>query len=298
VLDPDTELVIVTAYSDIDPQNIADRLLPPDKLLYLLKPLHPPEIRQFASALGAKWSAERQLRDIQAGLAIQVKERTAELEKTNEQLKREIAERTRAEEELKHTLGRLRKAMDGAIHAMALTVEVRDPYTSGHQRRVANLARAMATEMGLSAVQIDGIRFAGIIHDIGKISVPSEILSKPGQLSETEFNLIKIHSQVGYDILRKIEFDWPVADIVYQHHERMDGSGYPLGLSGEAILIEARTISVADVVEAMASYRPYRPMLGIDKALEEISQKKGSLYDPLVVEACLKVFEKRAFKFE
>lgn len=297
-LDPYIEIVIVTAYSDIDPKEIAQRIPPDDKLLYIQKPFHPQEIRQFASALSAKWYAERQLRNIYSELEIQVKQRTAELLATNEQLKYEITERRRAEEEFQHTLGKLRKAMDGVIHAMAFTVEVRDPYTSGHQRRVSDLARAIATEMGLTERQIDGIRFAGIIHDIGKISLPAEILSKPGQLTEIEFNMIKIHSQVGYEILRQIEFDWPIAQIVHQHHERVNGSGYPLGLSGEEILMEARTIGVADVVEAMASHRPYRPALGIEVALEEISRNKGILYDPQVVDACLKVFTEKRFSFK
>ncbi len=188
--------------------------------------------------------------------------------------------------------------MRGTIQAMAMTVEKRDPYTAGHQRRVANLARAIAKEMGLSKEQIAGIRMAGIIHDLGKISVPAEILSKPGELTKNEFEIAKEHAQVGYEILNEIEFPWPVAQIVYQHHERMDGSGYPNGLSGEDIILEARILGLADVVEAMASHRPYRPALGIDKALEEIQQNRGTLYDPEVVDACLKIFNKKGFKFE
>jgi len=211
---------------------------------------------------------------------------------------KDITNRKRDEKELQDTLKQLRKAMRGTIQAMAMTVEKRDPYTAGHQRRVANLARAIGKEMGLSKEQIAGIRMAGIIHDLGKISVPAEILSKPGELTKNEFEIAKEHAQVGYDILNKIEFPWPVAQIVYQHHERMDGSGYPNGLSGEDIILEARILGLADVVEAMAAHRPYRPALGIDKALEEISKNKGVLYDPEVVDACLKVFTEKNFRFE
>ncbi len=210
----------------------------------------------------------------------------------------DITERKRAEEELQYTLEKLREALGGIIQTVALTVETRDPYTAGHQRRVSDLARAIATEMGLSAEQIDGVRMAGAIHDLGKISIPAEILSKPGQLDNLQYGLIQTHSQVGYDILKTIEFPWPVAQIVLQHHERLDGSGYPRGLPGEDIMLEARILAVADVVEAMASFRPYRPALGIDKALEEISHNRGVLYDSEVVDACLKLFTAKRFKFE
>ena len=209
-----------------------------------------------------------------------------------------IIERKQTEGELRHTLEKLRKALDATIQAIALTVEARDSYTAGHQRRVANLARAIATEMGLSKEQIDGIRMAGIIHDIGKISIPAEILSKPGRLDDLQYGLIQAHSQIGYDILKTVDFPWPVAQMVLQHHERIDGSGYPQGLSGEDIMLEARILVVADVVEAMASFRPYRPALGIDKALAEISQNRGILYDPEAVDACLKLFTEKRFKLE
>ena len=210
----------------------------------------------------------------------------------------DITMRKKYENELKDTLKELRKVLRGTIQAMALTVETRDPYTAGHQRRVADLARSIAKEMGFSRNKIAGIRMAGVIHDIGKIAIPSEILSKPGPLSKAEFELIKNHPQAGYDILKPIKFPWPVAQIVLQHHERMDGSGYPRGLSGEEILMEARILGVADVVEAMASHRPYRATLGIDKALEEISINKGKLYDVEVVDACLKLFKENGFKFK
>jgi PAS domain S-box-containing protein/putative nucleotidyltransferase with HDIG domain len=209
----------------------------------------------------------------------------------------DISERKHIESELQKTTANLRRSLGSLINVIATTVEVRDPYTSGHQKRVANLARTIATEMGLPRERIEGIRIAGVIHDIGKISVPADILSKPGKLTEVEFALIRTHAEVGYEILKEIEFPWPVAQIVYQHHERLDGSGYPRGLRDGEILLEARILSVADVVEAMASFRPYRPSLGIEKALEEISLKKGVLYDPDAVEACLKIFLEHRFSF-
>ncbi|RLB08274.1 MAG: hypothetical protein DRG50_00270 [Deltaproteobacteria bacterium] len=209
----------------------------------------------------------------------------------------DISERKRAEEELRQSSEKLQRAMDGIIRAMALTTEIRDPYTAGHQQRVANLACAIAKEMGLPENKIRAIHTAAVIHDIGKIYIPAEILSKPGQLTEIELSLFKAHPQIGYDILKTIEFPWPVAQIVLQHHERMDGSGYPRGLSGEEILLEARILGIADIVEAMASHRPYRPAFGIEKALKEISEEKGILYDPEVVDACLRLFREKKFTF-
>ncbi len=173
---------------------------------------------------------------------------------------------------------------------------MRDPYTAGHQKRVTDLACAIAEEMSLSKEQIEGLQMAGLIHDVGKILVPAEILSKPGRLTEIDFSMIETHPKVGYDILKTIEFPYPVAQIVIQHHERMDGSGYPAGLTGKEILLEARILAVADVVEAIASHRPYRPALGQDKAIEEISQNRGVLYDPKAVDACLKVLSTNKVK--
>ena len=205
-----------------------------------------------------------------------------------EDLERMIVERT----------ANLQKTLDGIVRTIALTVESRDPYTAGHQKRVADLASVISKECGLSEEQIEGIRMAGTIHDLGKISVPAEVLSKPSQLSENEFNLIKDHPQVGFDILKEIEFPWPIAEIVLQHHERFDGSGYPQGLSGDEILIEARILAVADVVEAMASHRPYRPGKGLKKALAEIANHKGTSYDPDAVDACLNVFNQKKFTIQ
>ena len=193
---------------------------------------------------------------------------------------------------------KLQKSYLSTINTIAMIAEIRDPYTSGYQERVTKLAIAIAEEMGFSLDKIERLHMAGILHDIGKIGVPTEILSKPVKLSEIELSLIKTHPQVANDILKKMELPWEVSSIVLQHHERMDGSGYPFGLSGEAILLEARILAVADVVEAMASHRPYRPALGIDKALEEISQNKGILYDPEVVDTCLRLFKEKGFKFE
>ena len=184
------------------------------------------------------------------------------------------------------------------ISVLTLVVETKDPYTADHQKRVAKLAAAIAGEMGLSENQTEVIRLAGGIHDLGKISVPANILSKPDRLSEIEYNLIKIHPEAGYNILKNIDIPSPIALIVLQHHERMDGSGYPGGLKDGDIIPEARIMAVADVVEAIASYRPYRPTLGTDKALDEISKNRGVLYDPQVVDACLTLFQKKGFAFE
>ena len=210
----------------------------------------------------------------------------------------DITERVRAEEELQHTLAKLREALGGIIQTVASIVEVKDPYTAGHQRRVADLAQAIATEMGLPQEQIEGIRMTGLIHDLGKIAIPAEILSTPSRLNDIQWDMIKTHPQVGYDILKRIDFPWPVAKIVLQHHERMDGSGYPQGLSGEEIMLEARILAVADVVEAMVSHRPYRPAHSIDEALEEISRNRGILYDPEVVDACVRLFTEKGFKLK
>jgi PAS domain S-box-containing protein len=211
---------------------------------------------------------------------------------------RDITDRKRAEENLKETAEKLRNSLIGTIQAMSSMVETRDPYTAGHERRVSSLTRAIAQEMALSSDTVDTIRMGSIIHDIGKISVPAEILSKPGKLSDMEFSLIKIHSQTGYDILRDVGLPYPVAEMVLQHHERLDGSGYPQGLKNGQILLESQIIAVADVVEAIASHRPYRPALGIDVALEEIEKNKGILYDAGVVDICVKLFREKGFDFE
>jgi PAS domain S-box-containing protein/putative nucleotidyltransferase with HDIG domain len=211
---------------------------------------------------------------------------------------RDITEQKLAEDELRHNYEKLQRAMDGAVKALALLAERRDPYTAGHQQRVARLAVGIAQELGLPPEEVETLAVAGLLHDIGKVSVPTEILSKPSKLNESEFNLLRGHSRVGYDIVKTLGLPWAIDQIVLQHHERLDGSGYPHGLAGDDIILGAKILGVADVVEAMVSHRPYRAALGLDKALEEISEKKGVLYDPAVVEACLELFKEKGFSLE
>jgi PAS domain S-box-containing protein len=193
---------------------------------------------------------------------------------------------------------KLERALEDTIQAIATTIEARDPYTAGHQRRVAQLASAIAREMGLPEKRVTGVLRGAEIHDIGKIYIPSEILSRPGKLSSTEFSLIKIHPQVGYDIVKEIDFPWPVASMILQHHERLDGTGYPNGLrGGDQIILEAKILAVADVVDAMVSHRPYRAALGVDAALDEIARNRGVLYDEAVVDICLRLFREKNFDF-
>jgi len=210
---------------------------------------------------------------------------------------RDITYRVNAEHTVEESIINLQKALNGTVKALANTLESKDPYTASHQRRVVQLACALAQDLGESPHYIEGMRVMGFLHDLGKIAVPGEILSKPSRLSEYEFNLIKIHPQAGYDILRAIDFPWPVALAVLQHHERLDGSGYPHGLLGHDIIREAKILAVADVVEAIASHRPYRPALGVDQAMAEISRHQGVLYDPAVVQTCLRLFSENRFSF-
>jgi putative two-component system response regulator len=283
---PDTAIIMVTVTDDPD---VAKTALETGVYGYVIKPFEPNEVLINVENALRRRQLEIDNRLHRENLEQMVLKRTAELRESILRLKKTEKELREREERLGRTLG-------GVIQAMSMTVETRDPYTAGHQQRVADLAQAIATEMGLSRQQIEGIAMTGMIHDLGKMSVPSDILSKPTRLSEAEFAIIRTHPQVGYDILKAIEFPWPVAQILYQHHERMDGSGYPRGLSNDEILLEARIMAVSDVVEAMASHRPYRAALGIEAALEEISRKKGALYDPMVVNACLKLFKERDYK--
>ena len=209
----------------------------------------------------------------------------------------DLTVRKRNEEQLKESFGRLQRAMDGTIKALSMAVEIRDPYTAGHQVRVTELALAIARDLGFSGDRIKAIQMAGILHDIGKIYVPAEILMRPGKIDEHQIAVLRDHSQAGYEILKDIEFDHPIAQIVLQHHERLNGTGYPQGLSGEEISLDARIISVADVVESMASHRPYRPSLGVGAALKEIEENRGTLYDPEVVDVCLRLFREKGFGF-
>jgi len=257
---------------------------------YLAKPVSGKIIRKaVASAIrlkalhAEKDRLEKENLRYQKHLEKLVQERTKELGSTNAQLQR--------------SLEQLKKSFNGIINAMAITIEKRDPYTAGHQLRVAHLARAIAEKMNIIKDYVTATWMAGIIHDIGKLSIPAEILAKPTKLCVEEFSIIKKHPQTGYDILKTIDFPFPIADIVLQHHERIDGSGYPQGLMGDKLLLPSKILAVADVVEAMAHHRPYRPALGLPAALEEISNNKAILYDSDVVEACLDIFHEKSFSF-
>lgn len=209
---------------------------------------------------------------------------------------RDITERKKASDEIRESRDKLKQTLCGIIKAIGTIVEVRDPYTSGHQRRVAEISRGIAQKINLSPNDIQGIYIAALIHDLGKIAVPSEILSKPSSLSRAESELIHAHSRIGYDITERINFPWNVAEIIYQHHERIDGSGYPRGLKGDEIILGAKILAVADVVEAMASHRPYRPALGVELAVKEIMQYRNILYDGAVVDACLDLLREKDFQ--
>jgi putative two-component system response regulator len=270
---PHTAVMMVTA---VDDPAIAKTAMEIGSYGYIIKPFKHNEII------------------INVQNALRRRELEIESREHRDNLEKMVQKRTEA---LQNSLSNLRKSLEDTIRAMAMTVDSRDPYTAGHQKRVAELATAIGKDLGFSEDQLDGLRMAGVIHDLGKICVPSEILSKPGKINDYEFGLIKNHVQVGYDILKEIDFPWPIAQVVHQHHERMDGSGYLQGLCGDEILMEARVIGVADVVEAMAPHRPYRPALGIDKALEEISRNRATSYDPLVVDACMELFHSKEFQF-
>ncbi len=209
--------------------------------------------------------------------------------------RKDVVKKCFGQQAVKRTLEGLRKSVGTTIQVMISAIEMRDPYTAGHQLRVADLARAIATEMRLSSHTIDGIRMAGTIHDIGKLSIPAEILTKPSKLTKIEYSIIQEHAQSGYDILKNIQSPWPLAEMIYQHHERINGSGYPRNLKGNEIIPEARILAVADVVEAMASHRPYRASLGIEAALTEIEKNRGLLYDETVVNACLRLFREKGY---
>ncbi|OGD09667.1 MAG: histidine kinase [Candidatus Aminicenantes bacterium RBG_13_62_12] len=211
---------------------------------------------------------------------------------------RDISERVRADREIREGWARLRQALEGTIQAFAMTIEIRDPHTAGHQRRVAQLAEAIGREMGLNDEATQGLRVMGNIHDIGKIFVPVEILNKPGKISSLDYTIIQSHPQAGYDILKNIHFPWPVAKAVLQHHERLNGSGYPAGLCGEDIMLEARILSVADVVEAISANRPYRFNGELELAFREIMDNRGVLYDSRAVDACLRVFKEKNFRLD
>ncbi|MHB8723484.1 MAG: HD domain-containing phosphohydrolase [Steroidobacteraceae bacterium] len=208
----------------------------------------------------------------------------------------DVTDQRHAEQQIQLHVAQLETALMHTVGVATTLSEIRDPYTTGHERRVAELAVAIGTELGFDARRQQGLRIAGSLHDVGKMGIPSEILSKPGRLTAVEYLMVKGHAQASYEILKHVEFPWPVAQVALQHHERMDGSGYPQGLKGEEILLEARIMAVADVVEAMSSHRPYRAGLGIDKALAEIERGRGSAYDPVVADACLKLFRENGYE--
>jgi putative nucleotidyltransferase with HDIG domain len=229
-----------------------------------------------------------------------VKKQNAALMELNKNLEEKVRLKTRNLEqsarELKTSYERIQLILEGAELAMSKIVESRDPYTAGNEQQVAKIACAIARKMSLPNIQIEAIRIAGSLHDIGKIAVPSEILTKPGRLNKLEMEMVKTHAQNAYDILKTIEFPFPIAKIILQHHERIDGSGYPQGLKGEEILLEARIIGVADVLEAMSSHRPYRPTLGIESAMAEITKNRGILYDADVVDVCSRIYQEQGQK--
>jgi putative nucleotidyltransferase with HDIG domain len=241
---------------------------------------------------------EKELRLARIEIDHLVDKRTEALSRANDELHGKVLETRRSEDYLQSTLDRLERSLEGTFRALSMTLDLRDPYMAGHQHRVASLAVAIAQEMNLTGDKVEGLRFAGIIHDIGKIAAPAEILAKPGRLTKTEFQLVKDHPRIGYEMVKDIAFPWPVAHIILQHHERLDGSGYPEGLIGEAILQEARILAVADVVEAVSSLRPYRAALGLEKGLEEVRKGRGIRFDTRVVDACMKLFREGRFAFK
>jgi putative two-component system response regulator len=247
---PDTVRILLTGYADF--KNAVDAVNKGFVFRFLSKPCSPEDLKR------AVWDGVRQNELIKDGYKL-------------------------------YSLQKMKDLMDGVVEGLSTLVEVRDPYTAGHQRRVAELACAIGARMGFAPDRLEALRVAGILHDIGKIYVPSDFLNKPGRLNEQEFSIIKMHPEIGADILKSVRYDWPISDYIRQHHERMDGSGYPDGLKGEEILLEARILAVSDVIDAMRSLRPYRAGLGLPAAVEEISAQAGTLYDPDVAQRCLAI---------
>jgi putative two-component system response regulator len=300
---PETPIIMISGTGDIDDVIEAIRLGAWD---YITKPIYDMGVLEHAlNKAIERANLLRENRQYREHLESEVKkrtqkilERTQELQQANERLNKEIMERKTIETMLKNSLTSLEKTIEGSINTISSIIEMRDPYTGGHQRHVADLCRAIAMEMGFSSNPVQGIYYASLIHDIGKLAVPLEVLVKPGPISKIEMMLIKVHPQAGWEMLRKIEFPWPIAQIALQHHERMDGSGYPSGLTGDQILDESKIVAVADVVESMTFHRPYREALGIEMALQEIINNKGILYHADSVDACVKLFRENNFKFE
>ncbi|MFV0439072.1 MAG: HD domain-containing phosphohydrolase [Desulfopila sp.] len=259
-------LIFITARSDTVDKTRAFALGAVD---YITKPFHAAEVRARVRTHIALKEKKSELMDYNAELELKVQQQTVEL----------------------------KEMLDAAIHSMALMAEIRDPYTAGHQQRVASLARAIAQKMGLSSTVIKGIHIASILHDVGKTRIPVSILNRTGTLLTAEIEVIKIHPQIGFELLKNIPFPWPCAQMVFQHHERLDGSGYPLGIKGKDILLESRILAVADVTEATSSFRPYRPARGIEAALTELKKYREICYDPDVVDSCVELLESGDFTF-
>jgi HD-GYP domain-containing protein (c-di-GMP phosphodiesterase class II) len=256
------------------------------------------EILAVARDVTARREAEEALKKRGNDLEVKVQEQSNELNQLKEAFQNQVTLLAQEEEVLKSSFDKVERLLEGTIGAIAAIVQKKDPYTAGHQQRVSQLACAIGREMSLNAEQLRVIRIASLLHDLGKVFIPAEFLSKPGKLNEIEFRMVKAHPDADYEILKAIDFSCDIADIVRQHHERLDGSGYPSGLKGDAIHLESKIIAVADVVEAMVSSRPYRPALGVDAAMKEIENGKGTLYDPVAVDACVKLFHEGEFTFE
>ena len=288
---PDAVRILLTGYADTD--AIIDAVNKGGIHLYFTKPWREEElIAHIKQSLSQTELLMENRRLVE--LTKKQNEDLVELNKTlEEKVKQKTSDLLAKAEELNVSYEKVQIMLDGTVKTMSKIVETRDPYASGHEAKVAIISCKIAEEMRLSKEQIEAIHIAATLHDIGKISVPSEILTKPGRLSDLEMEIIKTHCRVAYDILKTIKFPYPVADIILQHHERMNGSGYPQGLKGESILLEARIIGTADVIDAMASHRPYRPALGVDVAMEEIVNCKGKLYDSAVVDICVSIYKTR-----
>ena len=287
---PDAVRILLTGYADSD--SIIEAINKGGVHLYFTKPWHEEEILLHIkqSLFKVEILAENKI------LVKLIKDKNKELVALNKTLEKKAEEKTKdlliQTEKLKESYKKSQLILDGIVKTLSKIIETRDPYTAGHEDQVAKIACKIAREMNLSEEQISFIHIASTLHDIGKISVPSEILTKPSVLSNLEREIIKTHCKVANDVLKNIDFPYPVAEIIYQHHERIDGSGYPRGLKGEEIAMEARIIGVADVIDAMASFRPYRPALGVEAAIDEIVKYRGITYDPAVVDACLKVYKR------
>ena len=291
---PDAQRVLLTGFTDTD--AIINAINKGRIHLYISKPWRKDDLLYTINQLLAKAELiieNKRLNEL-------IKKQNAELVELNRDLEAKVRLKTidldRRAEELKASYEKIQMILDGTVLAMSRIVESRDPYTAGHQQQVTQIASIIAEKISLPPERVEAIRISAALHDIGKISVPSEILTKPSRLTDLERELVKTHSQNAYDILKAIDFPYPIADIILQHHERMDGSGYPQGLKGEEILLEARIVAVADVLEAMSAHRPYRPALGIEAAMEEITRHRGLLYDENVVDACLEIYRENGQK--